>query len=205
MKDSRYVNLRETTPRFVYVPVAQREPFSLTLHVQTTRDPLELAAMVRGVVRSLDPNLPVYDVTTLATQVDNSISRERLMASLTTWFGGLATLLAAVGIYGILAFAVARRTREIGIRMALGAETGDVLALVMRQTAVIVGSGLALGIVAAAAMGRLLASVLYGVKSLDPLVLAGSCALLASIALAASYLPARRAALTDPLAALRHE
>ncbi len=205
VKDSRYVNLRETTPRFVYVPVAQREPFSLTLHVQTTRDPLELAAMVRGVVRSLDPNLPVYDVTTLATQVDNSISRERLMASLTTWFGGLATLLAAVGIYGILAFAVARRTREIGIRMALGAETGDVLALVMRQTAVIVGSGLALGIVAAAAMGRLLASVLYGVKSLDPLVLAGSCALLASIALAASYLPARRAALTDPLAALRHE
>ena len=204
VKDSRYVDLREKTPRYVYLPVAQREPFSLTLHVHTAGDPLAMANTVRAMVRSLDPNLPVYDITTLEAQVDGSLSQQRLMASLTAWFGGLATVLAAVGIYGILAFAVARRTREIGIRMALGAEAADVLSL-LRQTAAMVLTGLLLGVAAAAVLGRLIASVLYGVKPLDPVVLVGACAMLAAMALAASYIPARRAALTDPLSALRHE
>ena len=205
VKDSRYVDLREKTPRYVYLPVAQREPFSFTLHVRTTGNPLEMANTVRGLVRSLDPNLPVYDITTLEAQVDGSLSQQRLMASLTAWFGGLATVLAAVGIYGILAFAVTRRTREIGIRMALGAEATDVLSLILRQTAAMVVTGLLLGVAAAAALSRLIASVLYGVKPLDPLVIGSACAVLALMALMASYLPARRAALTDPLAALRHE
>ena len=205
VKDSRYVDLREKTPRYVYLPVAQREPFSLTLHVRTAGDPLAMANMVRGLVRSLDPNLPVYDVTTLEAQVDGSLSQERLIASLTAWFGGLATVLAAVGIYGILAFAVARRTREIGIRMALGAEAADVLSLILRQTAAMVAAGLLLGAAAAAAISRLIASALYGVRPMDPLVIGGACAVLALMALVASYFPARRAALTDPLAALRHE
>jgi predicted permease len=205
VKDSRYVDLRETTPRYVYLPVAQREPYSLTLHVRTAGDPAKLAAMVRGAVRSLDPNLPVYDITTLHAQVDSSLAQERLMASLTTWFGGLATVLAAVGIYGILAFAVARRTREIGIRMALGAEAGSVLALVLRHTAVMVAAGLVLGVAGAAGVTRLIGGTLYGVKPLDPIVMLGACAVLAAMALAASYVPARRAALTDPLTALRHE
>jgi ABC-type antimicrobial peptide transport system permease subunit len=164
-----------------------------------------MANMVRGLVRSLDPNLPVYDVTTLEAQVDGSLSQERLIASLTAWFGGLATVLAAVGIYGILAFAVARRTREIGIRMALGAEAADVLSLILRQTAAMVAAGLLLGAAAAAAISRLIASALYGVRPMDPLVIGGACAVLLLMALLASYFPARRAALTDPLAALRHE
>jgi predicted lysophospholipase L1 biosynthesis ABC-type transport system permease subunit len=167
VKDSRYVDLREATPRFVYLPVGQREPESLTLYVRTAGDPLRRAAMLREVVRELDANLPVFDMKTLSAQVDDSLAQERAVAWLTGWFGGLATALAAIGIYGILAFTVARRTREIGVRLALGAERGDVVSLVLRQTALVVGTGLVLGLAGAGALGQLVASSPYGVRRPD--------------------------------------
>jgi predicted permease len=204
-KDSRYVDLREKAARFVYLPLAQAEPDSLTLYVRSSADPLSRVPMVRDALRSLDPNLAMLNVKTVEAQLDDSIVKERGMAYITACFGVLATVLAIVGLYGVLAFSVARRTREIGIRLALGARRGDVLGLVFKQTAILLGLGIAAGLAGAAALARLIAGALYGVAPTDPASLGLAAVVLLMAAFLAAWLPARRAAGVDPLTALRQE
>ena len=206
VRDAKYLNLREETRRHFYTPMAQ-EPrlFDLTLQVRTAGVPSKVIDMVREQVRKIDPHLPIYDVKTLASQVDDSLAGDRILTWLSSLFGVLATLLAAIGLYGVVAFSVTRRTREIGIRIALGAQPGDILFLVLRQMGALVSLGVALGLAGAFAASRVLGSLLYQVRPADPPAFAAAFALLiASVALAA-YLPARRAMRVDPVIALRYE
>jgi ABC-type antimicrobial peptide transport system permease subunit len=160
---------------------------------------------VRNEVQSLERNLPVIDVRTMTEQVSSSLFPAKMGAILLAVFGLLALLLASVGIYGVMGYSVARRTREIGIRMALGAGRGDVLRLVLREGMTLVGIGVALGLVGAWFATQLLASFLYGVSVTDPVTFAGIPLLLSGVALVASFVPARRATKVDPLVALRYE
>jgi ABC-type antimicrobial peptide transport system permease subunit len=173
--------------------------------VRVTGKPEALMSQIRAPLRSEDPNLAISEVTTLGEIVDRSLGREKLLAKLAGFFGALALLLASIGLYGVIAYSVARRRNEIGLRMALGARPGTVLRMVLSESLVVVALGLAVGIPAALACGRLVSSLLYGVKAYDPLTIGGAAALLLAVALAASFLPARRAALLDPCAALREE
>jgi ABC-type antimicrobial peptide transport system permease subunit len=168
-------------------------------------DPLQAARAVRGAVGSLDPNLPLVNLRTMQAQIDANVANERLLSMLTGAFAGLATLLAAVGLYGVLAFNVARRTREIGIRMALGAGAAQVRRLVVREVLVIIGIGTVLGLTAAWFAGALVQSVLFDTQPADPWVFASAAAVLGIIALAAAYVPVRRATGVDPMIALRYE
>ena len=156
-------------------------------------------------VQSLDQNLPVTELQTLSGVVAGSLFAARMGAVLLAVFGSLALLLAAIGLYGVMSYTVSRRTREIGIRMALGAATGNVLRLVLKEGMSLVGSGVAVGLIVAAAVTRLLASFLYGVSPLDAATFIAIPMVLALVAFLASYLPARRAAKVDPMIALRYE
>jgi predicted permease len=206
VRDAKYTQLREEKARHFYIPI-QQEPrlFEATLHVRAAADPAALTEMVRTQVKSLDPHLPLYGVKTLAMQIDDSLIPERLITWLSTIFGLLATLLAAVGLYGVVAFSVTRRTREIGVRIALGATPGNVLWLFLKQMAVLVGAGVIFGTAGALAATRLLSKMLYGVKPADPLAFIVAGALLIATATLAAYLPARRATRVDPMTALRYE
>jgi predicted permease len=186
-------------------PMPQHYVQGKTLAVRTGLEPGATIAMLREVSRSFDENVPAFNVRTLAEQKDQSLSLQRMAATLLGAFGALALLLAALGIYGVLAYAVRRRTREIGIRMALGAQVADVLRLVLRQGVVLTAAGLVVGLAGAVAGTRLLGGFLYDVKPLDPLTFAAVVALLACTALLACWLPARRAAKVDPMVAVRYE
>jgi predicted permease len=206
VRDAKYVNLREKPRRHFYTALAQQARlFDMTLQVRTANDPRSIGDLVRVQVHELDPNLPLYATTTLEIQIDNSLIEERLLTWLSSLFGMLATLLAAVGLSGVVAFSVARRTREIGVRMALGAQRRDILFLAMSQMVPAVGLGLAVGLVAAYALNHLLGSMLYDVGSTDLATFTAAGILLATVAALAAYLPARRAAQVDPLMALRYE
>jgi putative ABC transport system permease protein len=164
-----------------------------------------LAPRLREVVREVDASLPVYAMTTMDRQVDDSLFFERMSAALSAAFGVLATVLAALGLYGVMSYTVVRRTREIGIRMALGAERARVLRLVLGEVALLVVVGLAFGLPMSMILGRLVSSQLYGLSPMDPATLVSATAFLLSVALVAAYLPARRATGVDPTTALRHE
>jgi ABC-type antimicrobial peptide transport system permease subunit len=179
--------------------------FDMTLQVRTSDDPRSIGDLVRAQVHDLDPNLPLYATTTLEIQIDDSLTSERLLTWLSSLFGIVATLLASIGLSGVIAFSVARRTREIGIRVALGAQRGDVLRMVVSQTALSVSAGMAVGLAAAYGFSRLMAGMLYEVRSSDPRSYAAASVLLAAVAALAAYLPARRAAQVDPVTALRYE
>jgi predicted permease len=206
VRDAKYAQLREKQLRHFYTPMMQSPRlFDMTLHVRAVGDPAVLTEMVRARVKALDPHLPLYDVKTLAVQIDDSLIPERLIAWLSTIFGLLATLLAAVGLYGVVAFSVTQRTREIGVRIALGAMPGDVLWLFLKQMAVLVGTGVIIGIGGALAATRLLSTMLYDVKPADPLAFIAAGAILIATATLAAYLPARQATRVDPMTALRYE
>jgi ABC-type antimicrobial peptide transport system permease subunit len=162
-------------------------------------------ATVRQAAGQVDPSVPIYDMRTLNDQVDNSLVTERLMALLSAVFGGLATVLAAMGLYGVMAYVVARRTREIGIRMALGANRGSVVWLVMREVLVLATVGVAIGLTSAWGLTRLVESQLFEVKPSDPVTLALATLGIAAVAMLAGYVPARRATGIDPTTALRFE
>jgi predicted permease len=204
--DAKTVTLREEPTRMFYVPYRQDRALNyLTLYVRTRGDERALADEVRAAVARVEPDLPVFGLKTMNAQLGETLFVERMIAALSLAFGVLATLLAAVGLYGVMSFAVARRTREIGIRMALGAERRRVLGLVLHDVALLAGIGIAIGLPASVALSRLLASQLFGISPWDPLTLALAAAVLALVTLAAGWAPARRATRLDPMVALRYE
>jgi predicted permease len=203
--NAKLESLRETMSRTVYYAENERFFGRQRLCVRATDDAGALVAAIRHEVRSLDPNLPVYNVKTFADQIDESIRQERLIATLSSFFGAFALLLAALGLYGVMAHAVARRTREIGVRMALGAQAGAVLWMVLRETLLLVFVGVAIGLPVALAATRLIKGLLFGLGANDPLTIALSVLAMLAVAALAGYLPARRAASVDPMTVLRHE
>lgn len=206
VKDALYINLREDMRRHVYVPIAQESQLGgLTLHVKTTIEPQVVAEQLRAQLKTIDPHLPLYNIKTLATEIDESLVQQRLVTWLSAAFGVLATLLTALGLYGVLTFSVARRTREIGIRMALGAQRSDVFRLIMTRGAILIGVGVGVGLAASFAFGRLLGSLLFGVEPNNVATSIGVAVGLIAVALLACYLPARRATKVDPMVALRYE
>ncbi|MBL8234313.1 MAG: ABC transporter permease [Bryobacterales bacterium] len=204
-ENSRYDGLREAIPRVVYFPYTQDEGIrGLSFYVRMDREQESMGDQVRGVARELDANVPVFRMYTMRRQVQSMLNSERMMAVLSNAFGLLATLLAAIGLYGVVASGVAERTGEIGIRMALGASRADVVGMVLREVGGLVLAGGIAGVLTALAMGRYIQSQLYGVDAHDPLVIVAAVAVLGLAALAAGYVPARRAAAIDPMSALRH-
>ncbi len=205
--DARYAHLRDEAPPVFYSPYRQMagEPNGMTYEVRTRLKPAALMASIRGAMRSIDRDLPLIDVRTQREQIEAGIAQERLFAELTTGFGLLALALACIGVYGVMAYTVARRTNEIGIRLALGAERRAVLWMIVREAAWIGAGGVAAGVGAAAAVMPLVRTMLYGVKPADPASLGATGVLLLGAALAAAWAPAMRAARVEPLAALRHE
>ncbi len=204
-RDTKYNSLTEAGAPFIYVPLSQNYVPNGTLHVRTTGDAAQMTAAVRSVVKELIPNLQLGGVQTLRERLDQSLTGQQQQTRLLTVFGLLALLLSAIGIYGVMAYSVAQRTREIGIRMALGARKGNVLALVIRQGMTLVASGVALGLIAAFAVTRLITTLLFGVTAADPATFGITALLLVGVAVLASYLPARKATKVDPLVALRYE
>jgi predicted permease len=204
--DSKHADLRSEIPPTFYAFYEQRvEPGRMMVALHTEQDPASVLPAARAVVAEVDRDLPLTDVRTMQEQVKLTTTNERIFAQLTSGFGVLALVLASIGIYGIMAYTVARRTGEIGIRMALGARSGQVLTMVLREVSWMALAGVALGVCAAVGLGRLVSSMLYGLKASDPLTLAGIGGLLILIALLAGLGPARRAARIDPVQALRHE
>jgi predicted permease len=219
--DTKYNSQRDDIEPLFYTPWQQEATEIGEMHfvLRTAGEPTALVSAVRETLREIDTNLPVTDVTTQVARADQSLGQERLSARLLSFFGALALLLAAIGLSGVLAYSVAQRTNEIGIRMALGAQTTNVLRLVIWQGMKLVLLGLAVGALAGYALKRLLAgeyfgesawqrevaNQLYGVSGTDPLTFAMVASLLTVVALAACWLPARRASRVDPLTALRHE
>ena len=178
---------------------------SVTFYVRTAQDSDAMFAQLRGAVKKLDVSLPVYEMKTLQLQLDETLLTERLIAMLSAGFGALATLLAAIGLYGVMAFVVARRTKEIGVRMAMGAQRSSVLWLVMQEVLLLFGIGLAAGVPAAMGLGRYVSTQLYGIEARDPSVAGVAVLVLTVVALLAGIVPAQHASRIDPLVALRYE
>jgi predicted permease len=205
-RDVRSLELKDRAPRFIYIPYAQDNSLTqLTFYVRGATAGSSTATALRQAVQRLDRNLPIFDMKTMEAQVDESLFVERMVAALSVAFGTLATLLAAIGLYGVMSYAVTRRTREIGIRMALGAERGRVIWLVLKEVTMMAAAGIAGGLIVALWLTRQVQSQLFGLTPNDPTTLVGATVLLALIAIAAGYLPARRATTIDPLLSLRSE
>ena len=205
-EDSLYEGPREGVHRQVFVPFSQSDyPAGVAFYVRTSMDSKSMFAALRRKVQELDGGMPVYEMKTVEGQLDETLSTERLIAVLSAAFGLLATLLAALGLYGVMAFMVARRTKEIGLRMALGAPQAQVVWMVMRETLLLVAAGLAIGIPAALLASKYVSTQLFGVKATDVASAAAALVILAVVAAGAGFLPARRASTIDPIQALRYE
>jgi predicted permease len=206
VKDGKYSDLREEKQRFVFVPYAQDpSPTAMTFYVRTSGEPEALSATIRQVIHEADPQLPVYSMKTMEAQIDESMFADRIISLLSAFFGVLATLLAAVGLYGVMSYVVTRRTREIGIRVALGANRNSVVSLILSEIALMVGIGIVIAIPLSIPLARMASSLLYGIGPQDPAVIAAASLVLMASALLAAYVPAARATRVDPLEALRTE
>jgi predicted permease len=206
VRNTKYESMRDEIPEEVYLPIQQVNfVIGVMAYVRTSRQPEQAFSSVRQTVNQLDPNLPVSDMKTLEAQQEESLITERLVATLSSAFGVLATLLAAIGLYGVMAYMVAQRTREIGVRMALGAASSDVVWLVMKEVLLLAGIGIAVGLPAAYGLTRFAKSQLYGIQPNDVFTVAIATAAIAIVAIGSGYIPARRATLVDPMRALRWE
>jgi len=207
VQDAKYDRMRDPPPRTVYLSYGAKWDRSrrMCYAVRTAGDPLAMTAAVREAVRKVDANLPLFNVKTQSRQIEEALANERMLAQISSFFGALALLLVAVGIYGTLSYTVTRRTGEIGIRMALGARAATVVWTILRESLALAGAGLATGLPAALALARLVESSLYGVRAYDGVTIAAVVIVIPAIAGAAGFLPANRASRIDPIRALRHE
>jgi predicted permease len=206
VKDIKYTNLRDEIPEQAFIPyMGSRYVGGMTIYLRTVGEPNQLMSTVRAKVREMDANLPIYAMRTMQEQISNSLSTERMIASLSTVFGFVATVLAVIGLYGVMSYSVAQRTRDIGIRMALGAEQRKVIGMVMREVVVLIAIGVVVGVPAALLLTHVIKSQLYGLQAHDPWTLGLATGLLAMVACAAGYVPALRASRVDPMKALRYE
>jgi predicted permease len=211
VRDSRYTDLRGETPAAMYLPFLQVNTGrgQMALYVRFAGDPGSITPQLKSAVQNIDPNMPLLDVRTLAEEVESVLVQERLIATLSSFFGALALLLASVGLYGLLSYTVVQRTGEMGIRSALGAKRLEIVWIVMREALLLVLVGIIVGVPVALAVGQVasnqISGLLYGLQSTDPLTITSACAVLLLVAVLASYLPARRASRVDPMVALRSE
>jgi len=206
VQDSKYSEVKQVVPPMFFTPYRQEGGIgAMTFYVRTGMDPSPVMRAIPEVLKQLDPNLPVENLKTLQDQVRENVFADRMISTLSATFAALATLLAAVGLYGVLAFSVAQRTREIGLRMALGAAGSTVRGMVLRQVGFMVLIGGGVGIGAALALGRGARTLLYELEGHDPVVLVLAALILSAVALGAGYLPALRASKVDPMKALRYE
>jgi putative ABC transport system permease protein len=205
VRDSKYGGLHEGDLPVAYMPLAQNHETGVTLYARASVPPASLIPAIRREIQAIEPHLPVPDIRTMTQTIGTSLYAARMGAWLLGVFGGLALLLAVVGIYGVLSFSISRRTHEMGIRLALGAERRDVFLLVVRDGMLLVGIGIVLGLIGGLAGTRSLASLLYGVSTSDLPTFAATIAVLTAVALAACIIPARRAMRVSPIAALRYE
>jgi ABC-type antimicrobial peptide transport system permease subunit len=200
--DTKYAQLRRETAPIIFLPLVSN---GAHFELRTAANPTALVKSVREIVSHSGNNLPLNDVRTQTEQIDQILFQERLMARLSSFFGALALVLACIGLYGLLSYEVARRTREIGIRMTLGAQRRDLLRLVVGQGILLLLIGTAIGTTAALGVTRCMAAMLFGIHTNDPVTFIGGAVLLTLVALLASYIPARRAMRVDPMVALRYE
>jgi ABC-type antimicrobial peptide transport system permease subunit len=203
MADSLYEGPREGVHRQVFVPNWGRD--SATFYVRTVSNVSSAFGAMRNETRQLDAAMPVYEMKTVHAQLDETLLSDRLIALLSGGFGLLATLLASIGLYGVMAFVVASRRKELGLRMALGAQPAFVIWLVMREVLLLLAIGLAIGVPAAMASGVVVSTQLYGIQPHDPRIAIATIALLTAVSTAAGLIPARRASRIDPILALRYE
>jgi putative ABC transport system permease protein len=203
--DVRHTGIDSVVDPTVYWALPQFPSAFMTLVIRTDGDPHALAGPIKEAVRAIDPGQPVADVRTMDEYLGNAVARRRFSLLLLGGFAGLALALTAIGLYGTTAYGVAQRTRELGIRLALGAQSADVLLTVLGRVLVVVVAGVGVGLLAALGLSRLLSTQLYEVSATDPLVFAGIAVGLAAVGAAAAYLPARRATRVDPIVAMRAE
>jgi predicted permease len=206
IKNAKYSEVKQEIPPQFFTPYRQDSTVgAMNFYVRTSRSPQQLMRTIPAVLKSLDPNLPVEDLKSLPQQIQENVALDRMISTLSAAFAALATLLAAVGLYGVLAYTVAQRTREIGVRMALGADEGRVRGMVLKQVGVMTLIGGVIGLAAAFGLGRAAGSLLFELKGHDPIVFAVAAAVLTLVALGAGYIPARRASRVAPMQALRYE
>ena len=205
LRDAKYSSVRDAAPPTMYLPYLQTRAGNAVFEVRTAGTPDSVVASIREAVRQVDPDLPIMDVSTQIEQIERRFLQEKVFAQAYTLFGGLALLLAAIGLFGLMSYNVARRTNEIGIRMALGAQRRDVLGLVMRESMILVAIGVAVGLGIAIAASRLVAALLFGLSPIDGLTMLLAIGIMTLISAIAGYIPARRASRVDPLLALRYE
>jgi ABC-type antimicrobial peptide transport system permease subunit len=206
VQNAKYSEVKQVVPPIFFRPYRQDERLgSITFYVRSPLDPRQMLTTVGGRVAKLDPNLPVENLKTLPQQVRENVFLDRMISTLSTAFAVLATILAAVGLYGVLAYNVAQRTKEIGLRMALGADSGRVRRMVLRQVAWMTAIGGVIGLAGAVGLGRLAQTLLFELQGHDPVVLSTAAVLLTLVALGAGFIPAHRASMVDPLRALHYE
>jgi putative ABC transport system permease protein len=204
-KTGKYRTIGEASLPFIYLPLGQNLAPRLTLIMRTGGDPAELSTALRAEIQALDRNLPVFDIKTMTEHIGEALSQERLIATLLGIFGSLALVLSTVGIYGLMSYSVSQRRREIGVRMALGARSQDILRLIVSRGLILTSIGIAIGLAAAIALTRVAGGLLFGISATDPMTFAVVSLILAGVALGACFVPARRATKVDPMVALRYE
>ena len=205
LRDAKYNSVRDPAPPTMYVPYFQTRTGSAVIEVRTAGDPVTVTGGVREAVRQVEPNLPMMDVSTQLEQVERRFAQEKMFAQAYTLFGGLALLVASIGLFGLMSYAVSRRTNEIGIRMALGAQRSAVMRQVLVESMVLVAIGVTIGVAGALGAGRFVSTLLFGLAPTDAMTIVAATAVMVAVSALAGFLPARRASRVDPMVALRYD